>query len=156
MTAPGLRKRRRWAAIIALAAGCLMAGIVALTLRGDDSAVACSEKPSTPPLSAPGGRHPSQTFYAPGEEVPRGDLAHGISHGYLVVTYQPGLSQSEQDALADWAVTSDFVVVAPADEKQKETVRADTARRRLSCVEMDVNALTGFRDRWFKSAGLSR
>lgn len=30
------------------------------------------------------------------------------------MTYQPDLSQSEQDALADWAVTADFVVVAPA------------------------------------------
>ena len=154
MTGPGHRRRRRWAAVTALAGGCVMAGILALVLLGNDSRPACREKAYIGPLSAPGSRHPSQTFYTPGEQVPRQDLAHGVGHGYVIVTYQPGLSQTDQDALADWAVTADFVVVAPADEKQKEAVRADTARRRLSCRETDVEALTDFRDRWFERAGL--
>jgi len=148
------RRRRRLPALAALVAGCLMAGALALVLRGEGSTEACREQAHTPPLAAPGSRHPAQSFYTPGEEVPSEDLAHRVGHGYAIVTYLPGISQPEQDALADWAVSADFVVVAPAGKQQTETVRAATAKRRLSCSETDVEALTDFRDRWFESAGL--
>jgi len=147
------RRHRRLAALAALVAGGLMAGVIALVLRGEGSTEACHGQAHVPPLAAPGSRHPAQSFYTPGEEVPRQDLAHGVGHGYVIVTYLPGISQAEQDALADWAVSADFVVVAPAEKRQTETVRAATAKRRLICSETDVEALTDFRDRWFESAG---
>ena len=148
------RRHRRLAALAALVAGCLMAGVLALVLRSEGSTEACREQAHVPPLAPPSSRHPAQTFYTPGEEVPRQDLAHGVGHGYVIVTYLPGISQAEQDALADWAISADFVVVAPAAKQQTETVRAATAKRRLSCSETDIEALTDFRDRWFESVGL--
>ena len=130
----------------------MLAVTLALVLGRDDPESArvsgvCRAAGTKPPFPAPGSRHPAQTFYTPRDEVPR-DLTHGITHGYVVVTYDPGLPQSEQDALAEWAVSADFVVVAPA-ENQDEAVRAVTARRTLGCTQVDLDSLTQFRDGWF-------
>jgi len=151
-------------------AGLTIAGLVAagaLTLPSADEREAaerratapkrterdCTEASYTaPPPKASSAGHPEKVFYSPRERVPRDKLDHVVGDGYLIVDYHPGLSAGDQQKLAAWAQTADFVVVAPG-ERMTETIRARTSQLQLTCAETDLASLTDFRDRWFDTIG---
>jgi hypothetical protein len=111
---------------------------------------ACREGEREPP-PAVGGGHPEKSCYGPNEKPDGLDLLHVVNDGYVIVRYDDQLPVGERRELEAWVLEGELAVIAAADEEQTEPVRAVTARRELSCSEMDLAGLTSFRDRWFES-----
>ena len=76
---------------------------------------------------------------------------HILLDGYVVVTYYPSLPQADREALEDWVTKRDIAVAARPEAEQEEPIVASTVRSELACSEMDVAALSAFRDAWFET-----
>lgn len=141
-------------------AGLIAAGLIAAVVLGlsggetEDSLAAdrygpnCSVGEATPP-TASGDSHPGKNFYTPTETAPGGDLAHVIFDGYIIVSYRPNLPVAQWQRLRAWVMKGQKAVIGASLAGQTEAVRAVTAKRQLGCSELDLAALTKFRDDWF-------
>jgi Protein of unknown function (DUF3105) len=98
----------------------------------------------------------AQTLVGPNEEAPVSLFNHILFDGYVVVTYKPELPQSDVDALEDWILERDIIVAARPETDQEEMVVASTVRRELACSQLDIGALTTFREEWFGHARPSK
>lgn len=116
----------------------------------DGQPSACTEGEAQPPVPAPGSGHPAKAYYGPEETPPVDDLAHVVGDGYVIVRYSPDLTAAEHQELEQWVTSreSNGTVIAAPDAEQSEPVRAVTAYEELSCASVDLNGLSGFRDRW--------
>jgi hydrogenase/urease accessory protein HupE len=137
-----------------VAAGLIAAVILPFT-ASTETAVAtstCSEADYRPTTTGGGGGgHPPKRFFAPDEDAPREDMAHVLLDGWIVITYKATLPAADRAALKTWIQGKDQAVVAAAAVNQKEAINAHTVRRSLTCVEVDLESLTRFRDAWFGS-----
>ena len=149
--------RVRHAAYIVLAVTGVLAAAV-LSLPGAEAedqpartpeqvAAGCTEAKADPPGTTAGG-HPPKRFYQPSEAAPQVDLQHVIGDGYIVVRYRPGLARDDRLALAAW-IRQNEQLVAAADARQREAVRATAAYRTLTCSRFDMRPLTAFGAQWF-------
>jgi hydrogenase/urease accessory protein HupE len=118
---------------------------------GQDSSCTETTAEFTP---LPGGGHPEQIFFAPGEAAPEEDLAHVLGDGYVIVRYRADLASRHTQALQNWAEQTDppYVIAAPANG-QGPAIRALTYEQELRCAKPDMAGLTQFRDSWFEQVG---
>lgn len=103
---------------------------------------------TSPPMNNAG--HPERQFYGPNEVIPHENFDHILGDGYVVVTYNPELPTSEVTQLRQAIEGEDKAVVGGPSPGQTEAIIATTARRTLTCTDLDVPALLGFRDAWFQ------
>jgi hydrogenase/urease accessory protein HupE len=132
-----------------------LGGAVMLTAFAEDesqaeAAAGCSESPRRSSVTA-GQSHPPKRWYGPDEEAPVSLFNHILFDGYVVVTYKPELPQADVDALEDWILERDIIVAARPETDQEEMVVASTVRTELACSQLDLDALTTFREEWFET-----
>jgi hypothetical protein len=156
----GATRRQRAARLIAIAlAGAV--GVAVLSFPGSDgtsSAVirdsSCTESdtPASVPTSDAG--HPPKQFYGPEQAAPLDSFIHVMGDGYIVVTYQPNISEADVAALRAEIEGTDTAVVAGADPSQSVPLLVAQREKTLTCEQVDVSALLAFRDAWFdRNAG---
>ena len=159
LVARTIRNRARVARAVGgtlAAAGVVGVAVVGLTSHepGESSAAfapsgSCSEIPSTLPFDFSGGTDPKRRFYGPDEPAPEEDLAHALlADAFVVVRYSASLSEDERDELADWADSTDAVVVAPDTAAAAPALKAATTVRTLVCEEFELEQLEQFHERW--------
>ena len=110
----------------------------------------CSEEPRRSSVVS-GGSHPPKRWYEPGEEAPVSLFNHILLDGYVIVTYKPELPEADRDALEDWILERDIIVAARPEPGQEDMLVAATVRTELTCSELDIAALTAFREQWFET-----
>ena len=110
----------------------------------------CSEGPRRSG-GVSGGSHPPKRWYEPGEEVPTSLFNHILLDGYVVVTYKPDLPDADREALEEWITARDIIVAGHPEPEQEEAIVASTVRNQLECSELDLDALTTFREEWFET-----
>ena len=77
-----------------------------------------------------------------------------MGDGYIVVTYQPNISEADVAALRAEIEGTDTAVVAGADPSQSVPLLVAQREKTLTCEQVDVSALLAFRDAWFdRNAG---
>ena len=77
-------------------------------------------------------------------------IYHILLDGYVIVTYKPELPQADVDALEGWILERDIIVAARPETDQEEMVVASTVRTELACSQLNIDALTTFREKWFE------
>lgn len=97
-----------------------------------------------------GGSHPPKRWYEPDEDAPIALFNHILLEGYVIVTYKPELPQADVDALEGWILERDIIVAARPETDQEEMVVASTVRTELACSQLDIDALTAFREERFE------
>jgi hydrogenase/urease accessory protein HupE len=112
-----------------------------------EAAGTCEEERGLTPPDGFAGGHPAKFFYGPDEQAPEEDLAHVIGDGYVIVRYREDAPEAEITALRAWVGEGRNIVAAPASGPV-EAATATTAYRRLSCSEMDVEAIKAFGEQW--------
>jgi hypothetical protein len=110
----------------------------------------CSEGPRRS-SGIDGGGHPPKRWYEPGEEAPVSLFNHILLDGYVVVTYKPELPEADRTALEEWVTARDIIVAGRPETDQEEMVVASTVRNQLACSDLDIDALTTFRQEWFEA-----
>lgn len=160
---PELRSAGRYAALGLISFGVIAAGIFSfLALRpgnepvnaatGDTDAArgTCVEEAYTPSMGeASLGGHLDRAFFEPDEQPLAADLQHVMGDGYLVVVYNRKLSDGERAELRAWVERGRGTVGVPGASSMTEAAEALTLRERLACDELDLEALSEFRSRWF-------
>ena len=113
----------------------------------------CVESQQTPNFEgdASFGGHP-QPFHDVDNPANPSDLAHVVADGYVIVQYQPALTDEERSSLEEWANRSQGVIVTPTLTPMNAAVSAQTARLNFSCKRLDVDRLSDFHARWFSGA----
>ena len=113
----------------------------------------CVESQQTPDFDgeASFGGHP-QAFHDVDNPADPSDLAHVVGDGYVIVQYQPALTDRERSSLEEWANRSQGVVVTPTLAPMNAAVSAQTARLNFSCERLDLDRLSDFHSRWFSGA----
>ncbi len=112
--------------------------------------VGCSEEAYAAKPPGSGWAHPSQNFYAPGDEpMPtEGDLQHLLAaDSAVVVRYRPDAPSERRKALRTFAATLPAIVVLPGKTRDGVALEAFTSNRRLICDGVDAAQLTAFADR---------
>jgi hydrogenase/urease accessory protein HupE len=151
--------RQRLAGVALMALGLIAAAALGFAAARPDDANAeadfpeeeaqCFESQQTPAFEpGPIGGHP-KPFHDVGDAAQPGDLQHVMQDGFVVVRYRPDLPEEQRAALAQWSATSAGVVVTPATEPQTPAVSAQTIRLSFTCESLSIEALDGFRSRWF-------
>jgi hypothetical protein len=111
---------------------------------------ACSEEAYTASAADGGWTHPSQNFYAPGDDpMPsENDLQHLlVADAAVIVRYRPDAPAEAREALRGWAGTKAAIVTLPGKTAGDVAVEAFTSNRRLVCDGVDAAQLTTFADR---------
>jgi hypothetical protein len=109
----------------------------------------CVEREAPPPLFGDRlqGGHP-KPFHDVDDAPGGADLQHVLQDGFVVVLYNPELSEDERTALSEWAYRSFSVVVAPSMHTRRAATVAHTTRRSLTCRVTSIDALEDFRSDW--------
>lgn len=94
------------------------------------------------------GGHP-KVFHEIGDPANPSDLAHVVGDGYVIVQYQPALTDDERSSLQQWANQSPGVVVTPMIAPMNAAISAQTAQLNFTCQRLDLDALGDFHNRWF-------
>jgi hydrogenase/urease accessory protein HupE len=120
------------------------------TATGDPQCVQSQQTPDFEGEALSGG-HP-QPFHDIDNPANPSDLAHVVGDGYVIVQYQPTLTDDERSALEDWANKTQGVVVTPYLIPMNAAVTAQTNRLNFSCERLDLDHLSDFHTRWFSGA----
>lgn len=119
----------------------------------DKNRKVCGERQIPPPQPS-AEAHDAKQFYPPNAKVAIEAFTHVIGHGYVIVRYRPDIDPEDIRRLKLFATReTEYASVSP-DPKQKEPIRAITARTTLECTETDVAEVIDYHDRWLKSIGL--
>lgn len=148
-----LRTARPIAGRVLIALGALGAAtIAAFAATASDSfttvpgAGKCIEQPSKLRLDPSQGGHLARRFYLPYELAREEDIQHVLFDGFVVVRYRPGISGAQQQRLASWSYQYVDVFVVPAI-RPPYIVVAEHHERTMKCKELNLDALTRFRER---------
>jgi hydrogenase/urease accessory protein HupE len=114
----------------------------------------CAEAQLTPDFGrkAGVGGQPKR-FHEVDDPADPNDLEHALGAGYVIVQYQPSLSDDERSSLEEWANQTRRVVVTPTIAPMNGAVSAQTERLNLLCDRLDLDALSDFQRRWLAGAG---
>lgn len=114
------------------------------------SSAECVESQQTPSFDgeASFGGHP-QAFHDLDNPANPSDLAHVVGDGYVIVQYNPNLSEDDRAALEQWANEKQGVVVTPTRTPINAAFSAQTARLNFSCEQLELGQLSDFHTRWF-------
>ncbi|MFD7072933.1 HupE/UreJ family protein [Nocardioides sp. NPDC059952] len=96
------------------------------------------------------GDHASKKFFEPSEEAPLGDFGHSVGDGYVAVLYPTQLQDPDLQDLRAFVTNADGALAGSATQVGSKVI-AITADKQLTCDELDVDALTQFKEAWFAS-----
>ena len=108
--------------------------------------VTCSEKAYAARPPGSGWTHPTQSYYAPGQQTPSdADLQHLlVKDAAVVVRYRADAPRVRREALRDWAAAERSAVAVPAGSREAPQVEAFTSNRHLTCDGVDDGQLGVF------------